>query len=156
MVAVIIVTHENADEHGGPRRGDFVLNGRGEKIARVLNVTKLGAVEVRSVAYGHEYELVRDRVHPLYPDADKIGCHWKTYLEKYGGRFARDPNAVPFEPTHAWEREGWMPVTEKGRCRCPDCGATISVNAFARKAHRGSKKCRARSASTENSTVQQS
>jgi hypothetical protein len=143
VVAVIVVTHENADEHGGPRRGDFVLNGAGEKIARVLNVTKLGAVEVRSVEYGHEYELVRDRVHPLYPTADKIGCHWKTYLEKYGGRFARDPNAVPFEPTHAWEREGWMP-------------ATISVNAFARKAHRGSKKCRARSASTENSTVQQS
>lgn len=36
--------------------------------------------------------------------------------------------------TPTYMKEGWAP-RGPGRCRCPRCGATVSTNALARRAH---------------------
>lgn len=44
-----------------------------------------------------------------------------------------------------WREDGWKDAGSH-ECICPDCGAKVSKNAFARKAHRGSKNCQRRAA----------
>lgn len=42
----------------------------------------------------------------------------------------------------AWKDEGWTQDPDNhGRALCPACGDSVSKNAFARKAHKGSERC---------------